>query len=337
MKAMKAAKGWKINPTDWGLLVALAAAVGIYAATKNPLSGMGGLAVLLALLARDVFSGEKRQYKDFIQLLGLRLRVPTLLAASALLCLAAAYFSADIIRLFSAILFFANAAALGAKYAGFKSESLPGAVAELDSAFFAALFAWLAMGFILNTSTPLDVVTSCSMVPNLDRGDLIILQGGAVNAPTVEYDKATIAASDFLREICTVADTQTGAEFNTLCTSGLRLNGTEYKFGHSTDIVVYEPPAPSSIGLIVHRAVLKLRIDGKAYYITKGDNNPVTDIEGIIAMPPTDKDIRGKMIARIPYIGYLKLFLALQFDEPPACRRVLSANGIALNNPSGNN
>lgn len=308
---------------DLALALALAAIVLLYAMTKNPLLGMAGLLALLALLARDVFAG-KREYREDVSLAGIKIKMRDFLAGSALLSLAAAYFSADIIRLFSALLFIANIAALAGKKLGLDAESLAGAVAELDSAFFAALFAWLAMGFVLSTPTPLDVVTSCSMLPAYDRGDLIILQGGGIKAPEVELTKPVNPSADFIREICTIRDTRSGAEVNTLCTSGITVDGKTIAFDKQGDTIVYAPKSLQEAGLIVHRAVLKMKKDGKTYYLTKGDNNPVTDVEGIVATPPEEKDVMGRVIARLPYVGYLKLFLALQFDEPPGCRRLVT-------------
>ncbi|MFH1106600.1 MAG: hypothetical protein V1787_01770 [Candidatus Micrarchaeota archaeon] len=315
------------NATDAVLTVALVAIVALYAVTKHPLLGIAGLAALLALLARDLFTSKKREYKESVEFLGARMRIRTLLAGSALLSLAVAYFSSDIIQLFSLLLFALNGGTLAARQLKLAGDSLASSVAELDTAFFAALFAWLTLGFLLNTPTPLDVVTSCSMVPNLDRGDLIILHGGSINAPVAELTQP-LTSSDFIKDLCVVRDTKSGAEFNTLCTTGVRAGGSQYSFGKTSDIIVYSPLSRPDIGLIVHRAVLKLNYDGKTYYLTKGDNNPVTDIEGIITSPPEEGQVMGKVIARLPYVGYLKLFLAFQFEEPAACRRVIQPQAI---------
>ncbi len=53
---------------------------------------------------------------------------------------------------------------------------------------------WITMVYALNTSDPLDVVPSCSMLPALDRGDLIILHGvspAALRAPVVNISRSS--------------------------------------------------------------------------------------------------------------------------------------------------
>lgn len=65
------------------------------------------------------------------------------------------------------------------------------------------------------------------------------------------------------------------------------------------DIIVY-----SSWGgrLIVHRVVRVEVANGVAYYVTKGDANPVPDLR-----PVTRSEVKGKVIFVIPYIGVVKL------------------------------
>jgi signal peptidase I len=40
---------------------------------------------------------------------------------------------------------------------------------------------WFSLQFFLATKYPLDVVPSCSMLPSLQRGDMLLLQG--IKAP----------------------------------------------------------------------------------------------------------------------------------------------------------
>ena len=58
-----------------------------------------------------------------------------------------------------------------------KDEGLKRNLIELIIAIAIVVFIWFALRFFLNTSDPIDVVPSCSMLPALQRGDLIVLQG----------------------------------------------------------------------------------------------------------------------------------------------------------------
>ena len=200
----------------------------------------------------------------------------------------------------------------------YDAKEIKHAIFELLIAFFAALAAWMLLGFFLQTSTPIDVVTSCSMLPNLERGDMIIIQGGKVNAEEIAV---TAPQLKFIRQNCKIRNIRSGEETAALCTVGVSADGKSYFFNESGDIIVYEPKSAGNLGLIVHRVIMKMKYNGKTYYITKGDNNVIADVEGIIQMPPTDEEVKGKMIARIPYLGYLKLFLFGQFAEPEGCDR----------------
>jgi len=92
----------------------------------------------------------------------------------------------------AADLFFGGDAPLGARGTGGRRTGARGGkrgksewrkpVFEIGVTLSVAVAAWLALCFALQTSTPLNVVTSCSMLPALERGDFIILQGGGVKA-----------------------------------------------------------------------------------------------------------------------------------------------------------
>ncbi len=55
---------------------------------------------------------------------------------------------------------------------------------------------WFGMEFLLHTGQPLDVVPSCSMLPYLHRGDMIVLQGitnvSQIRAPVVDVSQTAI-------------------------------------------------------------------------------------------------------------------------------------------------
>ncbi len=74
-----------------------------------------------------------------------------------------------------------------------ESGNLKNAI-EIVAAIAIVVIAWFAMRIILHTSYPLDAVPSCSMLPALHRGDLIVLQGA--NANTIKAPKVGVTKSD---------------------------------------------------------------------------------------------------------------------------------------------
>jgi signal peptidase I len=83
----------------------------------------------------------------------------------------------------------------------------------------------------------------------------------------------------------------------------------------NSDIIVFHKPTDPS-DLIVHRIAAKEVIDGKIYFYTKGDGNPVDKWPN--AIQPSEYDpwgkvsedlVVGKVIMRIPWIGHVVLFM----------------------------
>ncbi len=203
------------------------------------------------------------------------------------------------------------------------SKSVKRSVYELGIALFGALAVWYGLGFLLQTATPIDVVTSCSMLPALDRGDIIILQGGDISAKEVTINKQ-VEFKDFIKSECAIREMASGIERKEACTSGLIVDGKSYAFDTTGDIVVYEPNnAYKDLGLVVHRVALKINFNGNFSYLIKGDNNPSPDVFGISSDFAKREQMHGKVILRIPYLGYLKLFLSMQFDEPANCKYIV--------------
>lgn len=120
----------------------------------------------------------------------------------------------------------------------------------------------LGLRAALRIEYPLMVVASESMVPTLNVGDIIVVQGG--------------------------------------------LNASEIKAAPAPEgdmIVFREPGDPSNF--IVHRAIDKTN----GGFETKGDNNPSSDYwPGFPGGVPEDYLV-GKVMGRIPLLGYLFLFL----------------------------
>lgn len=140
------------------------------------------------------------------------------------------------------------------------------AVVTISIAFFGSFFLFFILQVSLNTQTPVVVVESGSMEPEIYRGDLLIVKG----VPAADIRNGTAEA----------------------------MNG---------DIIVFnaqgvwsDPPAEP----IVHRVVDKKFEDGIWQFKTKGDANLIVD-EGWVP----EGNIYGVVIFRIPWIGWVKIFL----------------------------
>jgi len=113
----------------------------------------------------------------------------------------------------------------------------------------------------LRTDYPMHTPISPSMVPTLNIGDLLIVEG--------------VSSSQDIN-----ADPSNG------------------------DIIIFRKPYNPS-EFVVHRAIEKSQTDnGESYFITKGDNNSARDPWQV-----KEDDIIGKVIWRIPLLGYIKIFL----------------------------
>jgi len=113
------------------------------------------------------------------------------------------------------------------------------------------------------------------------------------------------------------------------CLDYAEIKGKVIRLGNKdADIIVYTPRQTdlfSAVGDIVHRAVAKIKTGNETYYLTGGDNNPVLDIQEYDYMlgkgnfPPSADNVKGKVIARAPYLGYLKLFVFGFWQEYEQC------------------
>jgi len=75
------------------------------------------------------------------------------------------------------------------------------------------------------------------------------------------------------------------------------------------DIIIFRKPTNPN-EFIVHRAIEKTwdSAEKKYYFRTKGDNNRAPDQP--FSFPPVPEDyVIGKVIWRIPFLGYIKIFL----------------------------
>lgn len=202
-----------------------------------------------------------------------------------------------------------------------KQNKKRGLLREVVVPIAAALALWLLLTVALQTATPLNVVTSCSMVPVLERGDLIVVQGGNIKAPLIQVNESIDEIKAQINRSTCTAQKRSKTQISTKCTSSISIENftvnTLRAEVQNSDVVVYEA-TPSQYGLIVHRALARIATGKEEFFLTKGDNNQVADQEAGISPVPKEK-VQGKVIFRIPLIGYFKLFLYGQFSDPPGC------------------
>ncbi|MGI0135299.1 MAG: hypothetical protein ACREBW_10125, partial [Candidatus Micrarchaeaceae archaeon] len=270
--------------------------------------------------------------------------------------------------------------------AGVKEEGTKKNLIEIGIALVIVVALWFGLQAVLNTSTPLDVVPSCSMLPALHRGDLVALQGvnnvSQLHAPVLNVTSSTyqqMTGNIGSEELACVAYAQSNNQlsispygyilpgysvglYRSSYTGGYIVqqqagnliqyqcgvenvkfnNGTEGKeaaltsitIGNTTitgdrnnTIIVYKT-VPSDLfyqegdTYIVHRIYAIINASGNYYTLTKGDNNPGLDLQ-YSNYPSAMSDIQGKVVAGIPYLGYLKLILSGSFNEPAQCSGTL--------------
>jgi len=240
---------------------------------------------------------------------------------------------------------------------GVKTGGLGNEVKETVLAILVAAALWYGGGWLLNTAVPLDAVVSCSMLPALNRGDMLVLHGGEVEAPIAKMSGAewdAVEASGVLKRQCALckdANSEWGCLGDNMggmatpsglldfkcslcerkntagskqfvpCVTGVDINGKNFDYSKGMETVVYAPKPSDPFarsGDIVHRARFIVDVDGRKYIFTKGDNNNLFDVQ-IGNAPVEPERIRGRALVRLPYMGYLKLFLSGMFGEPVGC------------------
>ena len=242
------------------------------------------------------------------------------------------------------------------------------------------LIFWFGLQLVLNTGTPISGIVTCSMLPNLERGDLVIIQGTKINGyelemskeefekiksyeAIVEYKNISFAVNGSIYSYCAYSthsinpdpvcnyfiaepeefkEKRGGMTFHYSkcqikyldegtvttepCITSVGYGGVDYKINLSNDVLVYIPDKGtyfSYIGDIIHRTYFKINVEEETYYLTKGDNNQILDIQmyeynhNLGNLPA--KEIHGKQILRIPYLGYLKLYISGFLTAPEQC------------------
>jgi len=184
---------------------------------------------------------------------------------------------------------------------------------QIISAFIIALLIYTLLGFALGTGSPMVIVVSESMSPNLHRGDVVVLTG--VSPENVIAQEVTLNTSS-LEGIPL-------SSFATFSNPTLTLSdGQQIHTNQGGDIIVYFSNYRNE--QIIHRAVTKIKTQDGTYILTKGDNeltNNTVDqdcgkVTGttpqhncVTLFPISEENLQGKAVARVPFLGYVKLIL----------------------------
>ena len=147
-----------------------------------------------------------------------------------------------------------------------------------------------------------------------------------------EQFNETIGPFKYNYEKCTMK-IRDSASVQEPCMISVEFKGNIYYTNFSHDTIVYQPPKTeyfSLFGDIVHRAYFKIDVNGEKYYLTKGDNNPILDLMVYSSAykmgntPIPEKNQKGRVLLKIPFLGYAKLLIAGQLTEPDQCKQLLS-------------
>ena len=261
---------------------------------------------------------------------------------------------------------------------GVDQHGMKNEIKEIAVALLLALAAYFGAGLLLQTPSPINAIVSCSMLPHIQRGDMVVLSGDGIAAPTEQVQSlaglqnATIYqngepkfmvkgslysyctqnanASECRRFVaspseftemhgpllfgyskCEIIQNDGERQYGP-CVEWLEVNGNRYYENLSSDVIVYQPQPDeyyARVGDIIHRAFLRLdSADGGKYVLTKGDNNPVFDIqvydEGAqLGNRPVELSrTKGRILFGVPILGYFKLFISpAAIPTPPGCDR----------------
>ncbi|MEK6972886.1 MAG: hypothetical protein AABW72_02510 [archaeon] len=203
------------------------------------------------------------------------------------------------------------------------------------SAFIFAFAFYSLFGFLLSTNYPATVVLSGSMEPVFYRGDILIVQGISAEtliAPEISLDIESlenVSTFFYANGYCSLTGSTSPVKClqllnpvlaNKISLGNFTTNEIRFSDGRvlpietSGDIVIYYSKLQNKE--IVHRAVAKIKAKDGIYVLTKGDSkqNPFIDQEGgIVEYAINVNDLYGKVIFKIPLLGYVKLLL---LDDP---------------------
>lgn len=263
----------------------------------------------------------------------------------------------------------------------------------------AILIFWAIPALLLQTSSPINVVESCSMLPTLHRGDLVLLHGisntstflkshnipvvnvtgqqfssmvstmqnefvepfayypsdpnqissivaanasgysvgfynleciakeGATQSP--QYGKCQLSSqsSNLIKYGYAAAKLEAASGNKSIIyVPSITIGNTTVVENYSNPIIVYKTTSMDYFsGDIIHRLVAAIDVDGKYYLLTKGDNNPILDIESL-NYPENQSAVIGYVISDIPYLGYPSLIIKGQIGPVAGCNQTIIRN-----------
>lgn len=272
------------------------------------------------------------------------------------------------------------------------------------AAIAVVIVVWILPSFLLQSSSPTNVVASCSMLPSLGRGDLVLVHGisnfssfirqnriPTVNVSaqsfnsmlkniTSEYlepfaylnnDKSDVVLAPYLNSSlssysfgmynlgciqfylnygetslfykCYVASqannlirynytignvTVSGKETRILETSNITIANTMITEDYGNPVVVYQTVQGDSFATdpqVIHRVYAVINASGSYYVLTKGDNNPVLDIQAG-NYPAGQAQVIGYLFASVPYLGYPSLIIKGQLAPVAQCNQTILNN-----------
>ncbi len=301
--------------------------------------------------------------------------------------------------------FIAIAATIVMEFRGsIRSEGVKKTLKDLGIAVVAVvLVVWVLPTLLLQSSSPVNVVASCSMLPSLGRGDLVLVHGisnmsqflSTNHVPVVNVSRAQFEtmmgniSSEYIEPLAytnndvghvviapylngTVRDFGVGL-YSIPCISRLLDAGDSQliarcyvtpekqasnliKFSYAVGNVAVGQgafPIPEIISItianttifenysnpvivyttvpgdtfyadyeIIHRLYAAIDVDGSYYMVTKGDNNPVIDIQAG-NYPANSSQVVGYLDGRIPYLGYPSLIIKGQLSPVAQCNQTM--------------
>jgi signal peptidase I len=187
-------------------------------------------------------------------------------------------------------------------------------------ALFFALAIYVILGLLLNTQNPVMIVYSGSMIPTLNRGDVVFLSGGEINAPIVKLNSEVLSISS-ISSIPTKMYSSRIPVSPSQELFALKFGETILPYTKTGDIVVY---ASSIAGKdIIHRAIVLIEAPDGKFIFTKGDNsntNATFDQDCFdmeygrrincfyeSALPVSE--VKGKVVFVVPLVGCVKIWL----------------------------
>ncbi|HIH21089.1 MAG TPA: hypothetical protein HA222_00295 [Candidatus Diapherotrites archaeon] len=207
------------------------------------------------------------------------------------------------------------------------------------SAFIFAFLIYQFFALALQTNSPIVIVISESMEPNLYRGDVVFIQGASfASLKAQELFVPENVSGKLFSEFAEASYSPSQVSNAGKELSAIQAGGKEIKPSQDGDIILYYSSFTGE--QIIHRVVAKLNALDASFLLTKGDNEktnwtfdqdcgkkiqePIlgTDTSRIIIEKPCItlyplkiSEIEGKAVFRIPIIGCVKVWV---FDDLPS-------------------